>query len=896
MERTFLSPEPMSGLSPAGPLPQLDSVVATIGTIVNAEVASMGGQGQSTVAPQVVSYPGEEAAEMAPPSPVGGGAGNGPQMESIVKTVGSIVNTEAASMNGHRQGVENQQNGQTTNDESPAKTDSGMSPAVAPSAAVPAQPVAPSIPDSPPPVLTSALTPADIELLSRLNVALLSDSAAVLKTEVPLGELAYMQTERTTPSKIHYFVPASPTPGDEPANPQFLPRPVEALEGRVSGQGESIPASEEPTSTAPRPAHVPVRSPTMTGITGGGLRPYTVEELAALEEADAPHVEPLPLHPVVDSVFSPFLSHSIASRFIPDAFESGAGAGTKNGASAGPGTSEEEAQRERFPPGHETRPLIVSREQEEERVPPGHPTRPLVIDRETINPDQITTMLMSTRGPTQQTSTDVIKKQDTKAPAEKQQGGSETVDASGESPSDSQSSEQAALEADDLLMVLGEAVTDSDGTTEPTRPAATSIVNPSSSAAPPVVASPAPSAVSRPSESETEDGSGASDEPAVQPIFTLSSLFRPGVQADGGFLSFSGEIGSAEQDGSGEGPSDREGLVPSLSYVPLDDEAQSSDYTAPSASTDQTEVVKFATEVDGSDHSDYQIDGRQGGGHDEEHHAEHDEGHHHEAHDDEEHHKGYYITAEGEKHLEHRHEGEKGHHENHEVDHGSHHEGHQGHEGHHGDHEKHGAHGEHGAHGNHGAHGEHHKDHGDHGDHHSGHHGDHDAGHGSGGSAAGGATLQPPPEGSLGLEDTLQDVDDSTDTFVENMNRLALTVYRNLAPDYRKQNMVMSPLGVSSSLALVFLGARGETAHELDTLLRLDSMTSFNPHVGYFKFLRYMNRRDQHASTAVCNAILTHEVSVLKTGMRSTCHSNQILLYPQDNLSPVLCHAPVSRA
>ena len=78
--------------------------------------------------------------------------------------------------------------------------------------------------------------------------------------------------------------------------------------------------------------------------------------------------------------------------------------------------------------------------------------------------------------------------------------------------------------------------------------------------------------------------------------------------------------------------------------------------------------------------------------------------------------------------------------------------------------------------------------------------------------------------------------------------------------------MVMSPLGVSSSLALVFLGARGETAHELDGLLRLDSMTSFNPHVGYFKYLRYMNQGGGDTNTAVCNALLTHEVGEMTGG------------------------------
>ncbi|XP_037091380.1 serpin B6-like [Pollicipes pollicipes] len=79
-------------------------------------------------------------------------------------------------------------------------------------------------------------------------------------------------------------------------------------------------------------------------------------------------------------------------------------------------------------------------------------------------------------------------------------------------------------------------------------------------------------------------------------------------------------------------------------------------------------------------------------------------------------------------------------------------------------------------------------------------------------------------------------------------------MYRNLAPGYRKQNMVMSPLGVTSSMAMLFLGSRGDTADELDALLNLDSMIDFNPHVGFFKFLRYMNQKGRH-KTAVCNIL-----------------------------------------
>lgn len=40
----------------------------------------------------------------------------------------------------------------------------------------------------------------------------------------------------------------------------------------------------------------------------------------------------------------------------------------------------------------------------------------------------------------------------------------------------------------------------------------------------------------------------------------------------------------------------------------------------------------------------------------------------------------------------------------------------------------------------------------------------------------------------------------------------------------------MSPYAVTSLLAMVFLGARGATSGQMNDILRLDDMVTFNPH------------------------------------------------------------------
>ena len=170
--------------------------------------------------------------------------------------------------------------------------------------------------------------------------------------------------------------------------------------------------------------------------------------------------------------------------------------------------------------------------------------------------------------------------------------------------------------------------------------------------------------------------------------------------------------------------------------------------------------------------------------------------------------------------------------------HGEHHGDHDEHHGeHHGDHDEH--HGEHHPEGEHAIHEMHHDHHGEHHGHHGEHHGEMHHGHGEDHhgdhhSSSGGfhfPTLSPDHQG---LEETSQ-LNRAQRNFVGINNNLGFDMFKATLedPQHKKENLVFSSLSATTSLALVFLGARGVTSWEINELLRLDEMISFNPHLMY---------------------------------------------------------------
>ena len=194
--------------------------------------------------------------------------------------------------------------------------------------------------------------------------------------------------------------------------------------------------------------------------------------------------------------------------------------------------------------------------------------------------------------------------------------------------------------------------------------------------------------------------------------------------------------------------------------------------------------------------------------------GEDDHGHHH-------HGDSHRDTANHVDELNHEEHGDS-HHEGHHVN--NHH-----HEGHHGHHEEH--------------HGHHEGHHG----HHEGHHGHHEEHHGH-------HDLEPSvelpaiPENNQGLSTTAAELSRSERLFVEINNDLAFRLYHSLLEERGTESLVFSPFSVATSLAMMFLGARGNTSWQMNALLRFDEMISFNPHL----LFKNVTEALSDAETAAC--------------------------------------------
>jgi serine protease inhibitor len=85
----------------------------------------------------------------------------------------------------------------------------------------------------------------------------------------------------------------------------------------------------------------------------------------------------------------------------------------------------------------------------------------------------------------------------------------------------------------------------------------------------------------------------------------------------------------------------------------------------------------------------------------------------------------------------------------------------------------------------------------------------------------------------VGLDATSSRLNRAQRSFVDINNELGFKMYRSLLDHHGTENLVFSPLSLSTSLAMMFLGARSSTSWQMNELLRFDEMISFNPHLLY---------------------------------------------------------------
>ncbi|KAF5286166.1 hypothetical protein FQR65_LT12924 [Abscondita terminalis] len=91
--------------------------------------------------------------------------------------------------------------------------------------------------------------------------------------------------------------------------------------------------------------------------------------------------------------------------------------------------------------------------------------------------------------------------------------------------------------------------------------------------------------------------------------------------------------------------------------------------------------------------------------------------------------------------------------------------------------------------------------------------------------------LVPKPLQGFGLEDSTSSLEADVFQFTELCNELAFSFWNSVTSGISfARSVVVSPFATTSVLAMVFLGARGATSGEMNDILKLDDMVTFNPH------------------------------------------------------------------
>lgn len=116
--------------------------------------------------------------------------------------------------------------------------------------------------------------------------------------------------------------------------------------------------------------------------------------------------------------------------------------------------------------------------------------------------------------------------------------------------------------------------------------------------------------------------------------------------------------------------------------------------------------------------------------------------------------------------------------------------------------------------------------------------------------------LEPKPLQGFGLEDSTSRLDTDIYQFAQLCNELAFGFWKTVTNGLSSARSVfVSPFGATSLLAMVFLGARGATSGEMNEILRLDDMVTFNPHL-IFKNVSESIKADETDSGVASSAII----------------------------------------
>lgn len=109
-----------------------------------------------------------------------------------------------------------------------------------------------------------------------------------------------------------------------------------------------------------------------------------------------------------------------------------------------------------------------------------------------------------------------------------------------------------------------------------------------------------------------------------------------------------------------------------------------------------------------------------------------------------------------------------------------------------------------------------------------------------------------------GLEVTTKDLGEDIAQFTELCNELAFRYWNKVVENTdKKRSFVLSPYSITSMLAMMFMGAKGATSGEMNEILKLDDMVTFNPH---FTLKNISDSIDQATNSGIAVSAFAREL------------------------------------
>lgn len=126
------------------------------------------------------------------------------------------------------------------------------------------------------------------------------------------------------------------------------------------------------------------------------------------------------------------------------------------------------------------------------------------------------------------------------------------------------------------------------------------------------------------------------------------------------------------------------------------------------------------------------------------------------------------------------------------------------------------------------------------------------------------------PKENLGLLESTAGLSEDISEFADLCNELAFKYWQAVTNKgiSTSRGLVISPFAVTSLLAMMFMGARGATSEEMNEILKLDDMVTFNPHLVFKNVTESIevNKRSGVATSAFVRELFSDRTKVKLLG------------------------------